>query len=396
MMTQPIRIVQLNANLQNAALHALLNTATADDSADIALITEPWWGDIGNNVKGPVSEVAVGWTPILPVSVVARGQRPRAMAYTRRRHDFTITLRSDIAADLDLQVLEIAQHPHPPTIIVNIYNDDQRQGLRSAAKHLQDLCLPGGLLIIITGDWNLHHPLWSRTADPANESTEQTVDWLTERGYSIINEKGVPTFFSHAHRSWSTIDLTFTNAAATDLNATHHWHVDRNSSFGSDHFALRWSLDYGAAEVENVAGVRYNFKDSDPVAWCNAYCVALASHADDLLPLRYTTRPLTNAELDCAADALTAAMQTANMAAAKVKTPSDHAQPWWNADLQRAAKRVGDLRSQSLAHTQRWGTQACAMNAAIKKSHAYFKCLYKKSRQRWITDTLESATTPDI
>ena len=60
MITKPIRILQLNANRQNTVIHALLNSATADDSADIILITEPWWGNIGNDTQGPVSETAAG------------------------------------------------------------------------------------------------------------------------------------------------------------------------------------------------------------------------------------------------------------------------------------------------------------------------------------------------
>ncbi|KZT65666.1 hypothetical protein DAEQUDRAFT_768721 [Daedalea quercina L-15889] len=124
---KPIRILQLNANTQNSTIHALLNTATDEDSADIVLITEPWWGNIGGDKQGPVSEAAASWTPILPVSAVPAGKRPRAMAYARKRSDYTITLRSDLANDLDLQILEIAQDPRPPTIIANIYNDDRKQ-----------------------------------------------------------------------------------------------------------------------------------------------------------------------------------------------------------------------------------------------------------------------------
>ncbi|EPS97483.1 hypothetical protein FOMPIDRAFT_48515, partial [Fomitopsis schrenkii] len=126
----------------------------------LILITEPWWGNIGNDIQGPVSETAAGWTPILPISSIKKEQRPRTMAYTQRRADFTVTLRADIANDLDIQVLEIVQAPHPPTILVNIYNDDKKQGQKSAAKRLQKLTLPTATPVVISGDWNLHHPLW--------------------------------------------------------------------------------------------------------------------------------------------------------------------------------------------------------------------------------------------
>ena len=396
MITKPIRVLQLNANRQNAVIHALLNSATADDSADIVLITEPWWGNIGNDMQGPVSETAAGWTPILPVTPIKKDQRPRAMAYTRRRKDFTVTLRSDIANDLDLQVLEVAQATHPSTLLVNIYNDDKKQGRHSAAKRLQNLALPREAPVIISGDWNLHHPLWSRSAEPAKDSTEQTADWLVEQGYTIKNTKGEPTFFSHTHKTWSTIDLTFTNPAATELDAAQGWHIDNESSFGSDHLALRWNIDYGATEIENVTGERYNFKDTDPAKWRNAFRDALLTHAEALDPLQSAADTLTTDTLDAAANALTAAMQDANLKTAKIRKPSDRARPWWNHGLQDAAKKTADLRAESLAHVQRWGTQAKAVNAMIKKSRNYFKRLYKTARRRWITETLEQAETPDI
>ncbi|KZT68049.1 hypothetical protein DAEQUDRAFT_738966 [Daedalea quercina L-15889] len=213
---------------------------------------------------------------------------------------------------------------------------------------------------VLSDDWNLHHPLWSRTADPAKESTEQTVDWLVRNGYTIKNEKGTPTFFSHSHRTWSTLDLTFTNPAATELDVAKHWQIDEESSFGSDHFALRWTIDYGAAKVENVMGEKYNFKDTDPAKWRDTFRRALYTHAEPLQPLHQTDHMLSADVLDAAADALTNAMQDANAAAAKVRKPSDKARPWWNQELHNAAKMIADLRSQSLAHAQRWGTQAKA------------------------------------
>lgn len=396
MITKPIRILQLNANRQNAVIHALLNSATADDSADIVLLTEPWWGNIGNGTQGPVSETAAGWTPILPATPIKDGQRPRTMAYTRRRDDFTVMLRSDIAKDLDVQVLEVVQATHPSTFLVNIYNNDKKQGRRSATKRLQHLALPMNNPIIITGDWNLHHPLWSRSAGPANDSTEQTADWLATQGFTIKNTKGEPTFFSHAHKTWSTIDLTFTNPAATALDTAQGWHIDNGSSFGSDHLALHWTIDYGAVEVENISGERYNFKDTDPAKWRDAFRDTLFTHTVTLDPLRRKTDTLTTEELDAAAHALTEAMQEASAKAAKVRKPSDRARPWWNQGLHDATKKTADLCAQSLAHVQRWGTQAKAVNATIKKSRNYFKRLYKTARRKWITEMLEQAETPDI
>ncbi|KAJ7223991.1 hypothetical protein C8J57DRAFT_990573, partial [Mycena rebaudengoi] len=128
---------------------------------DIILTSEPWWGDIGNETQGPVAHQA--WTPILPVGSVRKGQRPRVMAYVKQRRDFTVTLRSDIARDLDIQVLDVEQSPHPTTTIVNVYSCPRGRASRrrsDAAKRLQRLRLPTDNPVIISGDINKYHTMW--------------------------------------------------------------------------------------------------------------------------------------------------------------------------------------------------------------------------------------------
>ncbi|TFY57752.1 hypothetical protein EVJ58_g6827 [Rhodofomes roseus] len=394
--TRPIRIIQLNANTQNRAIHSLLNQAAGEGSYDIALITEPWWGEIGGGTQGPVAESAAGWTPILPVSAVPTGRRPRAMAYTRKRDDFTITLRSDLADDLDLQILEVAQTPHPPTLLVNVYNDDKKQGRKSAMKRLQKITLPTDIPVIISGDLNLHHPLWTKHGEPAKASTEQTVDWLAEKGFLLKNKRGEPTFYSHAHKSFSTLDLTFVNPRAMELDAAKKWAIDESQAHGSDHFALRWELDYGATEVDNISGVKYNFKDTDEKEWRDAFRTALLTHDDELSILLDKDAMLTPEQLDRAAEGLTEAMQEANIKAAKIRKPSNKARPWWTPELQQANARVASQRSQNLAHHRQWGVQSTDITTQIKKSRSYFKRLYKKARSNWVTETLEKATSKDI
>lgn len=125
MKTAPIRILQLNTNRSNIICHTALNKLIKD--VDILLLNEPWFGQIGRGVKGPVGHPA--WIPILPSPNLPENTIPRVMAYIQQRQDFTVTLRSDLANDADMQILEITQPPHPCTIIVNIYNQ------RSDGKH---------------------------------------------------------------------------------------------------------------------------------------------------------------------------------------------------------------------------------------------------------------------
>lgn len=58
--TRLIRIIQLNTNRRNSTVHALLNDASTENTFDIALITEPWWGNIESGIEGPVLVMAAG------------------------------------------------------------------------------------------------------------------------------------------------------------------------------------------------------------------------------------------------------------------------------------------------------------------------------------------------
>lgn len=143
----------------------LLNKFISD--IDILILQEPAWSFIrrdktsGDEINGPVA--LQGWSTILPVTSINNDSpRPRTLTYFRPRPDFTVTLRSDIMEDRDIQILEIAQTNQPKTTIINIYNDSPKgdQCILNQLRNLPD-ALPTHPTLL-TGDFNLHHPMWSR------------------------------------------------------------------------------------------------------------------------------------------------------------------------------------------------------------------------------------------
>ena len=159
--TQPIRVAQLNAQKKKDTVTKLLNHHVQD--FDIIILQEPAWGFIGNDegreIKGPVA--LQGWNPIIPTTNgINATARPRTLTYYRARPDFSITLRSDILEDRDVQVLDISQQGQPLTTLVNVYNDPRLQQ-QSALNRLRRIALPRDHPVIITGDFNLHHDLWA-------------------------------------------------------------------------------------------------------------------------------------------------------------------------------------------------------------------------------------------
>ena len=114
------------------------------------------------------------------------------LTYYKPRNDFTLTLRSDIIEHGDIQVLNILQGPHPPVRIINVYNDTpkEQECILNRLRHTEGIFTPHPTLL--TGDFNLHHPLWSRNDREAQQDqlTEDIEDWTALQGLSLLNPKG--------------------------------------------------------------------------------------------------------------------------------------------------------------------------------------------------------------
>ena len=363
-MNTGIRVIQLNANKKSDVVNCLLNIQLP--TADLILLQEPNWGRIGsdetgNDVVGPVGHTA--WTPILPIPANRRQDPvPRVMAYAKRREEFEVTPRTDIVQDRDILALDISyRHQHIATII-NIYNDPSLSR-ESAACNLRGLNLPANQSIIITGDWNLHHPLWSPLNHASHHQvTEEVVDWLSSKGFTLLNEKGAITYTPHSGQrgSPSVIDLTFVNPIAMQTDLVREWAINPHLSYGSDHAALTWSLNTDNEEVVNPRGTKYNLKEVDPTKWKEAFATHLPRYTDYLNKL-HSSLPITPEDLDGAAEALTKAMEDATREIAPLRKPSPMAKPWWSEDLTKAAATRTTRMEKNSRHTlpilERQGSQ---------------------------------------
>jgi hypothetical protein len=95
----------------------------------------------------------------------------------------------------------------------------------------------------------MHHLLWSTKRCQPDQVTDQTVEWLTETGFSLINERGEITYMPHSTRSTpSTLDLTFANGQAITQDTVQDWAVNADLAYGSDHNGIQWTIDYGRKE----------------------------------------------------------------------------------------------------------------------------------------------------
>ena len=67
---------------------------------------------------------------------------------------------------------------------------------------------------------------------------------------------------------------------------------------GSDHFALRWTIDHGTTELQNVTGSRFNFKDTKLRDWKEAFSQELSRDSERWEALQMLDSDGTTEELD--------------------------------------------------------------------------------------------------
>ncbi|KIJ43168.1 hypothetical protein M422DRAFT_253676 [Sphaerobolus stellatus SS14] len=110
------------------------------------------------------------------------------------------------------------------------------------------------------GDFNKHHQLWTtpETSDRCwHSNTDLLLHLLADCGMSLSLPPATPTYKSDTHRSWSTIDLVFTNMnlgnRIISCTASHLDHI-----LYADHLPIHTSLntDILLAECE----LRHNYR----------------------------------------------------------------------------------------------------------------------------------------
>ncbi|KAK0462111.1 hypothetical protein IW261DRAFT_1348573, partial [Armillaria novae-zelandiae] len=139
-----------------------MRAALADrrDSVDVFLFQEPWWWKTPHGKWISASVNAREWQTILPAG--DGGERPRVITFIRNWTDLAVTLRSDIVTDPFMQVLDIQQEGTNLWLVHMYNNPTDRDGLgEMALERVQRLALNLDVPVIITGDYNTHHPLWA-------------------------------------------------------------------------------------------------------------------------------------------------------------------------------------------------------------------------------------------
>ena len=400
-LAQPIKILQLNVQRKKHTTLQLLNSSTTD--FDILILQEPAWSFIGRNqatgrdINGPVA--LKGWSTILPVSSNnPNSPRPRTLTYVKNRNDFTVTLRSDLMEDRDIQILEVTQANHPNTLIINVYNDTPKGDLCILNQLKDTLDTFPNQPTLITGDFNLHHPSWSREDRALDQDpiAIATADWLAEKSFTLMNTRGEITHLArHGGERPSVIDLSFANAEARRLDTIKHWAIDPGLALDSDHNAIKFTIDHGLMEIPDYFPVKYNLKKVDTEEWSKALDNELEKSAQMLTPL-LDSENITNDQLDTYAETLSEAIQNALALSAPVRRPSPNAKPWWDKELDDTTRAIANARETHQTFQRLAGEFNPELHTNVIRNRNFFKRLCKFKKKAWVNQTLEMASSNDI
>lgn len=235
----------------------------------------------------------------------------------------------------DLVVLHITDETGQAARFVNIYNDGSTQdGLLTLTDAWQGF-QPAPRGLHLSGDFNLHHPLWAgahrqlKSTDLAK--AEGLLDFIQAASLQLLMDPGLPTFT----RKGTTIDLAFGRGhlAAASLGTTLV-----EDTYNSDHNAL--STAYTGLFTNPVSPDTVFFKQIDWESFRDQLTLSAAS----LPPVPGSVDGAPRTRLDACADALEQAiLETARQAAPK-RNPKAHYHPWWSGELSNLHQTASSAR----------------------------------------------------
>ena len=363
-----IHFISQNVMKSNVVTHSLLSVGSdptigstssynPPPPADIILVQEPWHDPIGIDTKTGQRHHGLpslsDWIGVLPV--FDKDNKPDVSTYVPKRRDgWSFQPRSDLLAHPSIQTTEIYNNTGTHIFVVNVYNPSDSSSLVPLMDLLDHL---SHLKVVVSGDFNLHHPAWSLTRHEhkTDETAHLFADRMTSKGYHLANRKDVPTYFKKDYSS--TLDLLWTSSSLTphlrDYRVAPDLHV------GSDHYPSTWSLTFAKDEPTQHGHLSHNEDDVDN--WIKAYVRALDSS---------WTFPdyLSNVEeLRLAVDTLMDAMETASRETCLRKPHPKRPARWYDKELKKHLRTMRKDRRRAQANPTKHNILQQTMSAKTYK-----------------------------
>ena len=384
--------------------------------ADLILIQEPYFGKIGTNPQmaqgNPIFNIHRcpkhrDWQAILP-SHSSADNRPNVVCYVpSHRSNWTFQLRSDLVSHNGLMCLEISSSSLP-FLVFNVHNDVDN----SAVDAMHSLS-PMPSRAIFLGDYNLHHPIWSRDGNlnKHGDKADRLVQLMTNNGYGILNNHGEDTFFVHRSRGnrselyTSTLDLGW--ASPHLLPFISDFQVVKHLGMGSDHHPLVTRIKYS---TNTSIKQSFLFHDDNYDKWASHFEMSIALQPE--IPETIKTEE----EFNTTVESLQTATLTASQATCLRRINPAKKAKWFDSKVREALRDLRKARKSMTRapsrHTVLRYHVACQQFhyqiVVAKRSHArHFAASVKPGTDLWCLNswykgvrkttvpTLKDPTAPD-
>ncbi|QRW16424.1 Reverse transcriptase (RNA-dependent DNA polymerase) [Rhizoctonia solani] len=203
--------------------------------------------------------------------------------YIRKERNIHAQFSNCVPTHRDILAVDLFLDNHKFTI-VNAYAHGKEA--HKTINHLTNEIIPIDRPLILTGDFNLHHPDWALDGSKwknrhPNQTEREFRDYAEFNDLTIMNHTSHPTRIASNPASNSIIDLTFLNNRAVEAWPDFNWEVDTPStgrSCGSDHMAITWSIQPFDQDEPVEEAILTSHRPIDPKRedkWVEAYAKAL-------------------------------------------------------------------------------------------------------------------------
>lgn len=360
-----LRVLSLNVRKQPENLLSLLNS-THPSQFDLMCIQE-----VPITFFNRPSLQSPHWRLILPTQANPKSP-PRSLIYI---NSFIPSDSYQVlsAPTLDLTAITLTlPSPSPPITIISLYNAPRTTKAISDANVLLH-SIDKNSNILLLGDFNLHHPMWSGDSVPHRTracDASTLLDLISAHHLTLALPPATPTFFSSSRHSWSTIDLAFISQS---LSESVLW-CKTESGHGSDHRAVSVGMDLTPHQQQRQP--RRKWKETD---W-----VKFQRRTNELLEQVEAQKQAGALNTTQAVDTLIrdlnlALIQAANDAVPIAK-PSPHQKRWWTPQLKGMQRHL-----RTLQHRQQRHPNDTALNLEVNRArNQYHNAIRRSKRQHWL------------
>ena len=373
-----IRFLSINVNKANYISHALLNSLV--ESFDVILVQEPWVGKIGSNRSDsdPLGTEVTGmvhqrfWTQFVPLPP-SPDASPRVVTYVNKSlNTHHVSLHSDIFSHPDV-LLEFSTPSLSPFFVLNVYNDSSNTAV-DLISSVNSLPSP----VIVIGDFNLHHVLWSGNEDNSSANADRLTTFFADSNISLLNTPGEVTF----ERGGSTSVLDLGWASSPLLPLIRNWTVHHDLDFASDHLPIALSLFHSSQPPPVPSVTRFSFKDDHSLKWNNTL--------DEIMRNAPACPPVCDPPtLLNLISFFNSALETALLRHCKSSPPKSSPSPWFTPSVSHALVKVRCAKRCVRRARRTGGIPFLNASGMLKLARAQLRRIIRKAKWDWATQVAQ-------